>query len=438
MVITCEKCGEEHHIDPKKITGETAKFRCRQCRHLITANTSDSATGEQALHKSKPEQIIERELSSPPKDEGESDKQKDTRSTRAIRFRFGLTAKLFTAMIIVSLVPLSVFWGITVRQTEHYIKIDEENKIKEMSVNIIKQVEALMNKNVRILRMLANMDSLISMDALEQEPILRTIKEEYPWMISVYTIDTNGINIASSDSVPPEEYSDKQYYQDIVNGQPVAWETHIGKASGESVLILAVPIKRKGRIVGVMANSLNIGDATKRIMTWGKDAAVSTFITDEKGLLLAQSEEKQVFKHKNLEGHPLIAAFKNNQKGFISFTNIKGEPMLGHVRETAYHWIVAIQIEESQAYHTLDQVTSFAYLLFGVTIVVVFIIAWFSGRGLSRPIIRLTYAANRISIGELDVTIDTRRKDEIGDLAEAVARMQDSIRVSIEKLRRRR
>jgi len=80
---------------------------------------------------------------------------------------------------------------------------------------------------------------------------------------------------------------------------------------------------------------------------------------------------------------------------------------------------------------------SFAYLLLVIIIVFVSIVAWFSGRALSKPIIMLTDAANRISIGELDMEIRTKRKDEIGDLSEAIARMQDSIRISIERLRRR-
>ena len=46
--------------------------------------------------------------------------------------------------------------------------------------------------------------------------------------------------------------------------------------------------------------------------------------------------------------------------------------------------------------------------------------------------------ADRISIGELEADIPRQSKDEIGELAEAISRMQDSIRLSIERLRRRR
>ena len=438
MVIICEKCGKTYRIDPEKIGGETAKFRCKKCRHLITAHISDPSTKDQAPPPSKPEQVIEKQPSAPPKEEREAQKKKGVKSTLAAKFRFGLTAKLFTAMIIVSLVPLTVFCGIIIEQTRNYIQNDTKRKTNQISIDITKQVEAWMNKNVRILRMLANVDGLISMDALEQEPILKTIQEEYPWMYLVYTIDINGMNVARSDGKPLGNYSDKKYYKDIVGGKPVAWQTHIGKASGKSVLVLAVPIKREDKIVGVMANAMNIDDASKRIITWGGNGTGFAFIADEKGLPLAQSKERHIFKQKNLGGHPLIAGFKDGRKGLISFTNKEGKPMLGYVRGTAYGWIVAIQMEEREAHYILDQVMSFAYLLFGVTIVFVFIIAWFSGRGLSRPIIRLTDAANRISVGELEVRIETKRKDEIGDLAEAIARMQDSIRLSIEKLRRRR
>ncbi len=50
----------------------------------------------------------------------------------------------------------------------------------------------------------------------------------------------------------------------------------------------------------------------------------------------------------------------------------------------------------------------------------------------------LTEAADRISVGDLEAEIDVHSKDEIGNLADAISRMQDSLRFSIERLRRRR
>jgi methyl-accepting chemotaxis protein len=56
---------------------------------------------------------------------------------------------------------------------------------------------------------------------------------------------------------------------------------------------------------------------------------------------------------------------------------------------------------------------------------------------LTRPIVELTEAANRISLGELDAPIAVQADDEIGTLAESLDRMRISLKQAIERLRKR-
>ncbi len=56
---------------------------------------------------------------------------------------------------------------------------------------------------------------------------------------------------------------------------------------------------------------------------------------------------------------------------------------------------------------------------------------------LTRPIVELTEAANRISLGELDVPISVSSDDEIGTLGESLDRMRISLKQAIERLRKR-
>ena len=60
------------------------------------------------------------------------------------------------------------------------------------------------------------------------------------------------------------------------------------------------------------------------------------------------------------------------------------------------------------------------------------------GRNLTNRITDLSEVVDRISLGELEIEIKSQAKDEIGQLSEAISRMQDSLRLSIERLRRRR
>jgi methyl-accepting chemotaxis protein len=100
--------------------------------------------------------------------------------------------------------------------------------------------------------------------------------------------------------------------------------------------------------------------------------------------------------------------------------------------------VLAVQQEEQEAFAVLEQILLFGMILFGATIVVVLLVALLAGRAITKPINQLTDVAERISLGELDAEIHVKSKDEIGELAGAIQRMADSIRLSIERLRRRR
>jgi len=59
-------------------------------------------------------------------------------------------------------------------------------------------------------------------------------------------------------------------------------------------------------------------------------------------------------------------------------------------------------------------------------------------RTLATPIMKLTDAAERMSLGDLNVKIDVQSHDEIGLLAGALGRMQTSLRMAMERLRRKK
>jgi HAMP domain-containing protein len=58
-------------------------------------------------------------------------------------------------------------------------------------------------------------------------------------------------------------------------------------------------------------------------------------------------------------------------------------------------------------------------------------------RTISTPIKILTEAAHRISLGELDLRIDTSKGGELGELANSLDRMRFSIKSAMDRLRRR-
>jgi HAMP domain-containing protein len=119
-------------------------------------------------------------------------------------------------------------------------------------------------------------------------------------------------------------------------------------------------------------------------------------------------------------------------------TPIQGTPYA--VGATTYldEFMQPIQQIQTQAAEQTGATTTIVIVVMIATLVLIGLIVSLYGRSLISKIRRLTDTADRISVGELDAEIDIKSSDEIGELAEAISRMQDSIRLSIQRLRQRR
>jgi len=70
-------------------------------------------------------------------------------------------------------------------------------------------------------------------------------------------------------------------------------------------------------------------------------------------------------------------------------------------------------------------------------IILAILIAILIGRSLTRNVIALTEAADRLSRGDLDTTVDVRSNDELGDLSDSFERLRVSLRLAMNRLRRK-
>ena len=447
MDIICDVCGKKYRVDETKMKGEKAKVKCKACDNIMVVTKpalepADEPSFPPEIREpevSQAAQISERPIERPAAQRREPE-EIPTPIYGDQKVRFGLFGKIITVMLIVSLLPFAIFWGITLRETNERIRTDTEALMAQTAQGLSNQVNGWINNNVSILRTAAKLSELTSMDGLQQKPVLETIQKQYPWMYLVFTVGTDGINIARSDDVPLKDYSDRQYYKDIIRGKNLSWQTLIGKTSKKPALVLSVPIKSDDQTIGVMAAAMTVDDISKSIGTWKTGNTGHAFLVDDKGFVVSHPNRQYVAKRENLNNHPLIANYR--KKGWTTITTrfktSNGQPALGHVRSNNYGWALAMQQEESEVFSALNRVQKFALTLLGCTILLVSVIAWFSARAIVTPVMKLTDAAERMSLGELNVKIDIKSRDEIGLLAQAIGRMQTSLRLAMNRLRRKR
>jgi methyl-accepting chemotaxis protein len=438
MQVTCDNCRKIYKVDENKIKGEKARLKCRACENIIIV-TKPQPAPTQPVKPATPKPAVNR--AAPPKTREKPPVQQEyVPGLGKRKVRFGIFWKISLVMFIISLLPLIILWSITYKESASRIRNDTERLFTLTAQDLGNQVDNWIEKNVWALQSAAEHPAIQSMNRQEQERILRDIHKKFPFTYLVFTVGLDGRNIARSDDVPPKDYSDRQYYKDIIKGKKLSWQTLIGKTSKKPSLVLAVPINRGNQLIGVMAAAMTIDEISKYVARWKKGKTGYAFLIDEKGKVVAHQEKQFVVKEENLSGHPLIASFKkgNWTTHTAHFNNNKGKAFYGHVRKIKRGWAIALQQADAEVFEPLKRVQDQALILLIATIVIVSLIAWISARAIVTPIMKLTEIAERMSLGDLNMQINIPSKDEIGLLAQAIKRMQTSLRLAMERLRRKR
>ena len=450
MRIECENCGKKYKIDEGKIKGQSVKLRCRACKNIMVVEKPAPkdedlvdfgaiATSPATLQQEdRPDADFVTSKEGKPAETASEGLGPETESAPK-KIRFGLFPKIIILMLIASLLPLGVYWAITSKKSSDRVRESTENLMAQTALGLSNQVDEWVDKNVRVLKAAAGLPEIIAMDRTLQEPALKAIQKAYPWMYLVFTVDPNGLNTARSDGKPLKDYSDRQYYKGVMQGKKLSWQTLIGKTSKKPALVLAVPIISAGRIVGVMAMASTIDDISKSVARWRRGKTGFAFLVDETGKVVSHQRKRYVIEQKKLNTHPLIQAYRKDKKAKTAiFKDDRGRDVLGHIRGTQYDWALVVRQETEEVFEALKGVQQFSLILLVVTIFIVSIIAWLFARALVKPIMTLTDIAERMSLGELDIKVDVKSKDEIGLLAQAVERMRISLNLAMSRLRRKR
>lgn len=351
---------------------------------------------------------------------------------------FGLFQKILTAMLLVALVPMGLIWYVNFRSATEQNTRRVEERLSSYAESLGRQVDAWVDMNRRMLLQNASLADMRSMQADRQKPLLKTVLDKYEWNYLAFTTDGAGRNIARSDDKELKYYGDRQYFLQVAKGAELGKQVLVGKTNGVPALVLSTPIfDGKQARKGVLCTAMTIDDISHIVTAARIGQTGFAFLLDEQGLVVAHPSEEFTRIRQDLSTHPAFVALNRDQQRSVTFRDENGTRILAFMTKTAQGWTMVAQQDAAEAFQSIAAGNRHALILLVVTLVLVVTVSMLMARGLARPILNLTGIAERLSKGELDVTIDEiSRKDEIGALAQAVERLGVSIRYAMERLKR--
>jgi len=213
----------------------------------------------------------------------------------------------------------------------------------------------------------------------------------------------------------------------------------VSKTTGKPALTLAVPIHNTlGEPAGAIAMAMKLDDVSKVI----KD----TRIGDTGYALLLDAENKVIATGlkgqpsnavQDMGSHPALKIEGATEAPAI-YLRDDGKRLVAYVHKLPQGWTLIVEQDYEEAYAALLRLELGARVLMGVTGLLVIIIASVLGKALTRPINQLIAVTEQLSRGQFqDAIPETGRGDEIGALARAIDRLGLSIRMAMDRLRKK-
>ncbi len=351
---------------------------------------------------------------------------------------FGLKMKyrILLTMILVSLIPLGGLWYISVFKNQQDAKETVFDKVSYIADHLAAKVDDWYSMNLLILQQNSEISEIKTMDGVRQNLALKTISGNFKWIYLAFTVNSNGQSVGRSDGQPTQQYGDREYFKDIMNGKLVGQQIAIGKTSGKPALMLAVPVygvdnQRKG----ILAHAMSLEDLSKSVtdITLGKSGYAILLDADNRVIARGKGLTSEL---QDLTSDPIMNnATRVDGEPYVYMEN--GREIIACSKNTRHGWKVVVRQDYDEAFSVANQTRQSALLLLLITLAAVTMVAFFLAAGLAGPIKSLTQASDSMSRGELDVSIkETKRQDEIGELARAIERMGISLQMAFKRMRK--
>ena len=382
MIVICEECGKKYRIDPAKIPEKGARFKCKSCSNVITVSKPEATSPEppppspdQMPAQDGEERLVAAEPAEQKKPASTKKSQKPRRKTKG----FGLRTKMALLFVFIPIVLIAAAGALYLWQLNTLA-----SDITNVSSKVVTQIaEDVIQENARAVAKQCNL-------YLASHPKLK--KEDYN--------NDQGFKKSVVQKVGKSGYTALHE----IPGADGVWRTwaHVNP-----------------KIVGIDMSKLKKPLGRNFPGFWKIYTGVKV-----------DRESKGYYAWKDADGRV--------RDKFMVCTPIKGTRYV--IASTTYldEFTQPVTHMEARAKKFLTNTRNIVFGIMGGTLILIILTVSIYGTKLTGTIKSLTDVADRISVGDLDAEIKIKSKDELGDLAEAISRMQDSIRLSIERLRRRR
>src|SRR3989339_671976 len=381
---------------------------------------------------------------------------------KSVNLFSGIRRKLLCWFLFLSILPIMVVAILTYRYARETIKNELLNEESFLAEGIKNHIQTILNAGEYSSQFFAS-DEFIRrhLEILNHNPndkhIVRKFNDYMVYKTNLnkdfyetFVLNTAGIIVASSsaNSIGRIEFGADYFYYG--KDGPYVKDVYADENTREYSIAFAAPVlkKRSGKFLGVLvirynANKLNEITAGKKVdvkedvgtfLRRGKTS--EAYIVNENHLMITGSRfEENAILSQLVNTEPVTTALNSGKEVVGVYKNYMRRNVIGatrYLKKTG--WVLLVETDESEAYSPISEFKYRAITVVVICIIGVVFISLFVSRGIINPIILLVKGMKRVAAGDLNIRVESRLKDELGELTDSFNYMTNDIKDAREKL----
>lgn len=258
------------------------------------------------------------------------------------------------------------------------------------------------------------------------ENMLNIAKSDSENILAVWIADLDANALAQSDEFTSSDgwyIQDRPWYYCMEIGQTIYTEPYVDASTGQTILSAVSPVyDSQGKVLGVAGVDITLNHVMEMMQE---------YVIGEEGFVMLMASSGLIIYHPNAEyvqdnlsnidiSANVLELMNEDKEAFLNYkaAGVSKYGYLSNIGETGYK--VLSNLPSGEYYSTVVSMIIGFVFLFAVGIVCIIISMKKVSKKLTKPILELNVAAQKIAEGDLQVELKVESEDEIGELAQSI------------------
>ncbi|MBB4075583.1 methyl-accepting chemotaxis protein [Anoxybacillus voinovskiensis] len=334
-----------------------------------------------------------------------------------------LRTKLIVLMALLMIGSLAATQIVGVVETKNIIRNDVSNRGNALVKQLVKDVQSSFVSEEHSLRQFSQSPMVLQM--LKNENLWPSVDGEFQSFLKIHQ-NTQLIYVGTPDkkmyTTPkvdlPAGYdpTSRPWYQKATeHPDEVIWtDPYVDAVTGQYIVTLAKAITDGGQVIGVVGVDLSLDAVAKIVNSMDVGYHGYPILFDQTGIAIVHPQ----YKGKNMSNNAVVKYMMQHNSGLHEYTQDNEKRMLYFTTIPNLGWKVGAVYKEKDLFAVSDSLAMKMLLITAIAVLIGIAVIYVMARSIVKPIVYLQEQLEKVANGDLNVQVETKAKDEIGQLAE--------------------